>query len=114
MKILLVVPQYYSRKERYYQMPLGLAYVNAALREANLDVQCLNMNHIEAEDAYSVLAERVVNSNIDVVLCGGISPLWKTIEKVFDTVKRAKASIITVGGVEPLRRSLLFQRNFLK
>ena len=35
MKILLVVPQYYSRKERYYQMPLGLAYVNAALREAN-------------------------------------------------------------------------------
>lgn len=98
MKILLVVPQYYSRKERYYQMPLGLAYVNAALREANLDVQCLNMNHIEAEDAYSVLAERVVNSNIDVVLCGGISPLWKTIKKVFDTVKRAKASIITVGG----------------
>lgn len=98
MKILLVIPQYYNRKERYYQMPLGLAYINAALREAKLDVECLNMNYIEAEDKYSVLADRVIDGQIDYVLCGGISPLWRTLKKVFDTVKQAKPSVVTVGG----------------
>jgi len=24
MSILMVIPQYYGRKERYYQMPLGM------------------------------------------------------------------------------------------
>lgn len=98
MKTLIVIPQYYKIRGRYYQMPLGLAYINAALREAKLDVECLNMNHIEAEDRYAVLADRVVNGQIDCVLCGGISPIWKTIKKVFDTVKAVKPSVITVGG----------------
>lgn len=112
MKTLLVIPEYYRRRERYYQMPLGLAYINAALREANLDVECLNMNHIEADDRYSVLAEKVVNGEIDYVLCGGISPFWRTLKKVFDTVKEAKPSVITIGGggcftSEPLAASEL-------
>ena len=112
MKILLVIPEYYRRKERYYQMPLGLAYINAALREANLDVECLNMNHIEADDRYSVLADKVVNGEIDYVLCGGISPFWRTLKKVFDTVKEAKPSVVTIGGggcftSEPLAASEL-------
>lgn len=98
MRILLVIPQYYNRRERFYQMPLGLAYINAVLRKADFDVECLNMNHIEAEDRYAVLADRVVNGQIDCVLCGGISPIWKTIKKVFDTVKAVKPSVITVGG----------------
>lgn len=98
MRILIVIPQYYNRRERFYLMPLGLAYVNAALREAKLDVECLNMNHVEAEDRYSVLADKVVDGNFDYVLCGGISPLWRAIKKVFDTVKQVKPSVITVGG----------------
>lgn len=98
MGILLVIPQYYRRRERYYQMPLGLAYVNAALRAANLDVMCLNMNHIEAEDRYAVLAQRVIEHDIDYVICGGISPLWQTVKKIFDTVKAVKPAVIAIGG----------------
>lgn len=98
MKSLMVVPTYYKRRNRYYQMPLGMAYVNAALREAGLDVQCINLNHIETEDIYAVLADTVVKNDIDCVLCGGISPIWKSLKKVFDTCKKAKPSIITIGG----------------
>lgn len=102
MGILLVIPEYYKRRERFYQMPLGLAYINAALRAVNLDVKCLNMNHIEPDDRYSVLADKVINEEIYYVLCGGISPYWKTLKKVFDTVKQAKSSVITIGGVDAL------------
>lgn len=56
------------------------------------------MNHIKAEDRYSVLSEKVMKDNIDFVLCGGLSPMWRTIKKVFDTCKSAKSTIITIGG----------------
>ena len=56
------------------------------------------MNHIKAEDRYSVLSEKVMKDNIDFVLCGGLSPMWRTIKKVFDTCKSAKSTIITMGG----------------
>lgn len=98
MKILLVIPEYYKRRERFYQMPLGLAYINAALREADLDVECLNMNHIEMDDRYSVLADKVMNEEINYVLCGGISPYWRTLKRVFDTVKTARPSVVTICG----------------
>lgn len=101
MKILLVIPAYNSYKYRRrgvpYLMPVGLAYINAALREADLNVNCLNMNYL-GEDCYSVLAQRVIDDDIDYVLCGGLSPHWREIKKVFDTVKKVKPSVITIGG----------------
>ena len=62
-------------------MPLGMAYVNGALRNAGLEVECLNLNQVEADNVYDALADTVVKNNIDCVLCGGISPLWKSIKK---------------------------------
>lgn len=99
MKILLVIPRfsYFTQKELSYAMPLGSAYINAALREAGMDVTCLNLNHM-GEDCYSVLAQKVVDDGIDYVLCGSISPFWREVKKVFDTVKKAKPSVITIGG----------------
>lgn len=98
MKCLMVIPTYYKRRNRYYQMPLGMAYVNAALRKANLEVDCLNLNHVEADDIYAVLEDKIVKDDIDCVLCGGISPIWQSMKKVFDTSKKAKPSVITIGG----------------
>lgn len=98
MKILIVIPIYYKRKERYYQMPLGIAYVNAALRKSNFDVECLNLNEIEEDDVYRVLENVILEKKIECVLCGGISPLWKSLKAVFDICKKCNPSIITVGG----------------
>lgn len=98
MKILIVIPTYYARRERYYQMPVGMAYVNAALRKANFDVQCLNLNEVEKEDVYGVLENVILEKKVDCVLCGGISPLWKSLKAVFDTCKKCSPSIITIGG----------------
>lgn len=101
MKILLVIPTFQSYKYRRrgipYTMPVGSAYINAALREAGLDVNCLNLNLL-GEDCYSVLAQKVIDDDIDYVLCGGISPFWQEIKNVFDTVKKAKPSVTTIGG----------------
>lgn len=92
-------------------MPLGMAYINAALRKAGLDVECINLNQVEEEDAYAVLADTVVKKDIDCVLCGGLSPHWKTLKKVFDTCKEAKPSVLTIGGEDVLPRTLLSVRN---
>ncbi len=100
MRTLLVIPKYYDTDNggRFYEMPLGLGYVNAALRNAGLDVECLNMNHITEDDVYQVLADVIITKNIDFVLCGSISPFFPILKKVFDTAKAAKPDVITICG----------------
>ena len=79
-------------------MPLGLAYINAALRKAGLDVECLNMNHIESNDIYGVLKDFIIEKEISFVLCGSITPFIPVLKKVFDAAKEAKSDVITIAG----------------
>ena len=67
MKTLLVIPKYYDTESggRFYEMPLGIAYINAALRKANVDLECLNMNHIENKDIYEELKQVIITKNIE-------------------------------------------------
>lgn len=98
-KILIVIPQYYdvSKGGRYYEMPLGLAYINAALRNANMDVICLNMNHL-GTDGYQILEKMIIEENIAYILCGAITPFHSVLRKVFETARQANPNIITIGG----------------
>lgn len=100
MKILLVIPRFYDTKAggRFYEMPLGLAYINAALRKARFDVECLNMNHIEDEDIYGVLRKTIIKGEIGYVLCGAITPFIPVLKKVFDTAKEVRQNIVTIAG----------------
>ncbi len=100
MKILLVIPRFYDTKAggRFYEMPLGLAYINAALRKAGFDVECLNMNHIEDEDIYGVLRKTIIKGEIGYVLCGAITPFIPVLKKVFDTAKEVRQNIVTIAG----------------
>jgi len=100
MKLLLIIPPYniQKRKDNGYLFPVGIAYVNRALRDAGFDVCGLNMNHIDEEHRFAILAEKIVEDKIDCVLCGGLCPDWSIIKKVFDTAKQAHPGIITIGG----------------
>lgn len=100
MKLLLVIPPYniLRRKDKGYPFPMGIAYVNAALRNAGFDIDGLNMNHVDVEDRYAYLADYIVAEKIDCVLSGGLCPEWRVIKKIFDTAKLARPGIITICG----------------
>lgn len=119
MNLLLVIPPYnvMKRKDKSYTFPLGIAYVNAALRNAGFEVDGLNMNHVDAEDRYAYLADYIVEKKIDCVLSAGLCPEWRVIKKIFDTAKSAKPGIITIcgGGMitsEPIPCSELLQVDY--
>ena len=100
MKLLLVIPPYnvLKRRDKSYSFPIGIAYVNAALRKAGFDVDGLNMNHIDVEDRYAYLADYIRSEKIDCVLSGGLCPEWRVIKKIFDTAKSVHSDIITICG----------------
>lgn len=100
MKTLLVIPKYYDTESggRFYEMPLGIAYINAALRKANVDLECLKMNHIENKDIYEELKQVIITKNIGIILCGTITPFFPIIKKIFAAAKEANPDIITVAG----------------
>lgn len=119
MKLLLVIPPYnvLRRTDKSYTFPLGIAYVNAALREAGFEVDGLNMNHVDEEDRYAYLADYIVTHKIDCVFSGGLCPEWRVLKKVFDTSKLAHPGIITIcgGGIitsEPIPCAELLQVDY--
>ena len=70
MKLLLVIPPYnvLKRRDKGYTFPMGIAYVNAALRNAGFNVDGLNLNHVDVEDRFAYLADYVAEKKIDCVL----------------------------------------------
>ena len=53
-------------------MPLGIAYVNGALRAAGFDVDGINLMFAD-EDPYTALFHKVHQEQYDVLLCWGLS-----------------------------------------
>lgn len=98
MKILVVAQHIaqYKNKERF-SMPLGIAYINGALRAAGFDVQGINLMFAE-EEPYTALFRRVHQEHIDILLCGGLSAEYPILKRVYDTARAANPGIITIGG----------------
>ncbi|MFA6000837.1 MAG: radical SAM protein [Thermoleophilia bacterium] len=76
--------------------PLGLAYVAAAVRDANFPVEII--------DAYSMglsgdeIRERIIAFRPQVVGISALTPQWPSTEKLSDLVKDIDSGIITVVG----------------
>lgn len=100
MKSLLVIPPYneFHAAQFFYIMPMGMAYINTAMRQAGLDVTCINLNNYDYDKAYDVLASKIVEDDIKFVLCGALSGSWRILQRVFYTAKSAKPDVITIGG----------------
>ena len=79
-------------------MPLGIAYVNGALRAAGLDVDGINLMFVGNEDPYVALFNKIANLKYDVLLCGGLSAEFPILKKIYETSKLANPNIITIGG----------------
>lgn len=100
MKCLLVIPPYneFGSSTYFYIMPMGMAYINTAMRQAGLDVTCINLNGYEYEESFCLLAEKIKKDSIGCVMCGALSASWRILKKVFSTAKAVSPDIITIGG----------------
>lgn len=97
MRFLLAVPRLISKKGRYYDFPLGIAYVSATLKRAGHEVHCLNLNHTEEAPADAV-ARKVSEVDPDVFATGGLSPHFPRAKDILDAARGAKPSIINMLG----------------
>lgn len=102
MKTLIIIPNYYDTENggRYYEMPLGLGYINAAMRKANLNVECLNLNHLPGseEEKCNFMGNYISEHNIDIVMTGAITAFYPILKKIFAITKSVNNNIITIGG----------------
>lgn len=100
MKCLLVIPPYNDGNyaNYFYIMPMGMAYINTAMRQAGLDVTCINLNNYEYNEAFQVLSAKIIEDNIDCVMSGALSGSWHILKRIFDTVKAVRPEVITIGG----------------
>lgn len=98
MRYLLVIqtiPEYDERDD--FCMPIGIAYVNGAMRAAGYDVEGFNMMFADKEP-YQQLQEIIKEKKIDVLLCGGLTSEYQILKLVYETAKKANPDIILVGG----------------
>lgn len=98
MNYLMVIQpiEQYQNKEDFC-MPLGIAYINGAMRAAGFRVDGINMMFVEG-DPYQALQRKIRDARIDVLMCGGLTSEYAILKKVFDTAREANPEIILIGG----------------
>lgn len=97
MKCLLVAPRFVQKVGTYYNFPLGIAYVSAALKRAGHEVHCLNLNNLEGA-ADELVREAVRRLDPDMLGSGGLSPYFAGIRDIFAAGRAAKRDIVNVVG----------------
>lgn len=98
MNVLIVIPKFVRRKNEFYDMPLGLAYISSYLKSSGYSVFALNMNHYVEETEFDVLADYLQNNDIDAVLTGGLSAFFLAINNIISSVKKIAPEIVTILG----------------
>lgn len=98
--ILLVVPRYRSYgMANHYVIPMGILYVSAYIKRANVaNVITVNLNHVE-ETEYDALKKVIEANDVDIMGIGGISGEYQDIHRIVRYVREIKPSIsIIIGG----------------
>lgn len=97
MNILLVVPRYSSTWGEFYQFPLGLGYIAAAMKREGHRVTGLNLNHHRGS-VESIVAAKIAAINPDVCATGALSPFLPLVQSIFNAARQAKPTIINIAG----------------
>lgn len=97
MNHLIVMPRIVSKIGEWYQFPLGIAYISAALKKAGFNVYTLNLNN-ESGSVADILRERIGSLDIDTVSTGGVTGQYGAIREVLESAKQIKSSVITIAG----------------
>jgi anaerobic magnesium-protoporphyrin IX monomethyl ester cyclase len=92
-----------------YNIPVGLAYISAFLKQNGHEVQCLNLNHYDGI-VEELIKDRMSKERYDFVITGGISPFYPDIKNCVDSVRRCSPNthIILGGGLISSQPEIMF------
>jgi len=112
MKILLVIPRYgLTTKKNYgYSFPIGLGYISSVLKQANHEVDCLNLNHLEGITE-KLIREQLNKKKYDIVCSGHLGIGYAIIEKITKASRNhpSKPKIILGGALITSEPKLMLQ-----
>ena len=110
MNFLIIVPKY-NKDYFYYDFPVGLAYIAAAIKQAGYNVKCLNLNHHNIENQASLIKDAIEKWNINIVCTGGLVVHFNSILQILVTAKQTRPNIITIvgGGLISCEPELIFK-----
>lgn len=97
MNHLIVMPRIVSKIGEWYQFPLGIAYISAALKKEGFSVFTLNLNN-EHGAVIDILRERIGALDIKTVSTGGVTGQYGAIREVLEGAKQIDPNIVTVAG----------------
>ncbi|CAK0752129.1 anaerobic magnesium-protoporphyrin IX monomethyl ester cyclase [Gammaproteobacteria bacterium] len=98
MRCQLFVPRYTQKVGEYYDFPLGMAYVAAALKLDGHVVDVVNLNAWESTPEASVVRDAMERFRPDAVLTGGLSAYLDSMRSILSTAKMASPEVVTVLG----------------
>jgi radical SAM superfamily enzyme YgiQ (UPF0313 family) len=96
MRFLFVMPRFATNFGDYYTLPLGIAYVTAAMKQAGFEVETLNLNH--SPRPIEELLKEAIAQGADVVCTGGLSGHYRAVKHILDAARSARPGILTVLG----------------
>ncbi|MDR1418596.1 MAG: cobalamin B12-binding domain-containing protein [Endomicrobium sp.] len=95
---LIIMPRLINNFNEGYNFPIGICYISAVLKQAGFNVFTVNLNHVEGEVGDVVEAE-ILKHDIDVVLTGGLSFQFISLQEIVDKIRFKFPNIkIVVGG----------------
>lgn len=97
MNHLIAIPRIISKIGEWYQFPLGIAYISAALKEAGFKVHTLNLNNEEGS-VEDILRDRICKLAIDTISTGGVTGQYGAIREVLESAKKIKTEIVAITG----------------
>jgi anaerobic magnesium-protoporphyrin IX monomethyl ester cyclase len=118
MKCLIILVRYY-REGLYnpetesgdfnYNIPVGLAYISAFLKQNGHTVEFLNLNHLSGR-VEDLISNRLQNEKYDFMITGGISPFYPDISHVVKCVRKWSPGtrIILGGGLISSQPEIMF------
>ena len=92
MKYLLVAQSLakYTELEEYC-MPLGIAYINGAMRAKGFDVDAINM--LFEDQPLDALCRKIQEQKIDVLMCGGLTSEYHVLKQIYAAARAANPQI---------------------
>lgn len=96
--ILIIMPRLVKNPQEGYQFPLGIAYISTCMKQAELNVFTLNLNH-DLRSIEMILEEKIKQNNIDIVMTGGISIQYNSLHQIVCIARAIKPEVkIIIGG----------------
>jgi len=97
MKVMIVAPVY-RPLGKYYELPLGIAYISSSLKKAGHDVTLINENEerLIIKD-YDMWYQKVTRDS-EVLLTGGLSVHYSKVKEIINKTKSFNPDIITIAG----------------